>query len=57
VLLLDEPTNALDRETEEAFFKVLASASQGRTVIMVTHAAIPEGTVDRVLTLDNGRLD
>lgn len=57
VLLLDEPTNALDRETEEAFFKVLAGASQGRTVIMVTHAAIPEGTVDRVLTLDNGRLD
>ncbi len=57
VLLLDEPTNALDRETEEAFFKVLASASEGRTVIMVTHATIPEGTVDRVLTLENGRLD
>ena len=56
VLLLDEPTNALDRGTEEAFFKVIASASEGRTLIMVTHAAIPEGTVDRVLTLENGRL-
>lgn len=56
VLLLDEPTDALDRETEEAFFEVLASASAGRTVVLVTHANIPEGTVDRVLTLENGRL-
>ncbi|WP_338722848.1 thiol reductant ABC exporter subunit CydC [Devosia sp. XK-2] len=56
VLLLDEPTNALDRETEEAFFKVLATAVSGRTVIMVTHAALPAGTVDRVLALENGTL-
>lgn len=56
VLLLDEPTDALDRETEEAFFKVLASATAGRTVVLVTHAEIPEGTVDQVLTLENGRL-
>jgi ATP-binding cassette, subfamily C, bacterial CydC len=56
VLLLDEPTDALDRETEEAFFKVLASAAAGRTVVLVTHAEVPEGTVDRVLTLENGRL-
>lgn len=56
VLLLDEPTNALDRETELAFFKVLAEATNDRTVIMVTHAAIPEGTVDRVLALHNGQL-
>ncbi|MHA6298204.1 thiol reductant ABC exporter subunit CydC [Devosia sp. CAU 1758] len=57
VLLLDEPTNALDRDTEEAFFRVLATATLGRTVIMVTHAAIPAGTVDRVLRLEGGRLD
>ena len=56
VLLLDEPTDALDRETEEAFFKVLAGATAGRTVVLVTHANIPEGTVDRVLTLENGQL-
>jgi ATP-binding cassette subfamily C protein CydC len=56
VLLLDEPTDALDRETEEAFFRVLASATAERTVILVTHAEIPEGTVDRVLTLEGGRL-
>ena len=56
VLLLDEPTDALDRETEEAFFKVLAGATTGRTVVLVTHANIPEGAVDRVLTLENGQL-
>ena len=56
VLLLDEPTDALDRETEVAFFQVLADVSAGRTVVLVTHADIPEGTVDRVLTLENGQL-
>lgn len=56
VLLLDEPTNALDRETEEAFFRVVATGTRGRTVLLVTHAAIPEGTVDRVLVLENGQL-
>ncbi|MBJ6988148.1 MULTISPECIES: thiol reductant ABC exporter subunit CydC [unclassified Devosia] len=56
VLLLDEPTNALDRETEEAFFAVLAQATRDRTVVLVTHATIPEGTVDRVLTLNHGEL-
>ncbi len=56
VLLLDEPTDALDRDTELAFFAVLAKATQGCSVILVTHAAIPEGTVDRVLTLKQGRL-
>ncbi|WIY53615.1 thiol reductant ABC exporter subunit CydC [Devosia sp. YIM 151766] len=57
VLLLDEPTDALDRDTELAFFRTLAEAATDRTVIMVTHAAIPEGTVDRVLTIRNGRLE
>lgn len=57
VLLLDEPTNALDRDTEEAFFRVLATATKGRTVVLVTHAILPAGTVDRILTLRAGQLD
>lgn len=56
VLLLDEPTDALDRDTELAFFRLLAEAATGRTIIMVTHAAIPDGIVDRVLTLRRGQL-
>jgi ATP-binding cassette subfamily C protein CydC len=56
VILLDEPTNALDRANELAFFETLTSATRGRTLIMVTHAALPDGTVDRVLGMRNGRL-
>jgi ATP-binding cassette, subfamily C, bacterial CydC len=56
ILLLDEPTNALDRETELAFFETLATATAGRTVVLVTHASLPPATVDRVLTLRDGKL-
>ena len=56
VLLLDEPTNALDEAAAEAFFATLAGAAAGRTVILVTHARIPDGAVDRIVTLRNGHL-
>lgn len=56
VLLLDEPTDALDRETELAFFETLAEATKGQTVVLVTHADLPEGTVDKTYTLRDGRL-
>lgn len=56
IIALDEPTAGLDPETEEAFFRDLAGATAGRTVVLVTHAALPEGTVDRVLTLADRRL-
>ena len=56
VLILDEPTRGLDRETEQAFFKDLVSATQGRTVIIVSHAQLPEGAVERVYRLESGRL-
>ena len=55
-LLLDEPTTGLDRAAEEAFFETLHEAARGRSVIVVTHAAIPDGTMDRVLTMRNGTL-
>lgn len=57
ILLLDEPTTGLDRDAEVAFFETLRVAARGRTVIVVTHAAVPEGTMNRVLTLRNGRLE
>lgn len=56
IILLDEPTNALDRATEIAFFETLAQSTKGKTVLMVTHAAIPEGTMDRIVTLRDGQL-
>lgn len=54
IILLDEPTDALDRATELSFFETLTEATRGRTVLMVTHAVIPDGAVDRVVTLRDG---
>lgn len=56
VLLLDEPTAGLDRPAEIAFFETLHRAAKGRSVILVTHADIPQGMVDRQLVLEKGRL-
>lgn len=56
IILLDEPTDALDRANELAFFETLRAAARDRTVIMVTHADLPDGTVDRVLEMRDGRI-
>ncbi|MGV3650388.1 MAG: thiol reductant ABC exporter subunit CydC [Devosia sp.] len=56
ILVFDEPTAGLDRDTEAAFLADLAAATGGRTVILATHAALPAGAVDTVLTLRDGRL-
>ena len=56
VVLLDEPTAGLDRETEAAFLADMPDALAGRTVLLATHADLPEGAVTRQLTLAEGRL-
>ncbi|CZT36961.1 thiol reductant ABC exporter subunit CydC [Rhizobium sp. 9140] len=57
ILVLDEPTSGLDRATELAFLDDLGKATAGRTVILITHATLPSGVVDRVFHLRDGRLD
>jgi len=56
VLALDEPTAGLDAAAQAAFLGDLARAARGRTVMLVTHADLPPGTVDRCLVLRGGRL-
>ncbi|SFZ86587.1 ATP-binding cassette, subfamily C, CydC [Devosia enhydra] len=56
ILVLDEPTAGLDRETEAQFLADLGAATGGRTVILATHASLPAGAVDTVLSLRDGRL-
>ncbi len=56
LILLDEPTAGLDGETEAELLGDLLTATEGRTLIVATHAALPDGAVDRVLRLDQGRL-
>ncbi|MBD8664353.1 thiol reductant ABC exporter subunit CydC [Rhizobium sp. CFBP 8752] len=56
ILVLDEPTSGLDRETELSFFSDLRNATVGRTVLLISHAHLPFGIVDRILHLTDGRL-
>ncbi|MEE0946909.1 MAG: ABC transporter ATP-binding protein [Acutalibacteraceae bacterium] len=53
VLLLDEATSALDSSTEEKLLNALKELTD-KTVIMVTHRAVPDGICDKQLHLENG---
>lgn len=56
VLVLDEPTTGLDADAEAAFLSDLPRISGARTVIVITHAPLPDGAFDRVLKLRGGRI-
>ncbi|GAB2565109.1 type I secretion system permease/ATPase [Dyella jejuensis] len=56
VLLLDEPTSAMDSQTEARFIEHLARATQGQTLLLVTHRPSVLSLVDRVLVVDEGKL-
>ena len=56
IVLLDEPTAGLDRETETAFLSDMPRALAGRTVVLATHALLPEGAVMREFELVDGRI-
>ncbi len=52
ILLLDEPTSGLDRKTELAFLRDLTQAAEGRTLLVVTHADLPDETGMRVVDIE-----
>lgn len=52
LLILDEPTEGLDTEVAEALMADLLGATDGRTVLMLTHRTEGLDRVDRILTLD-----
>ncbi|MEV4351598.1 thiol reductant ABC exporter subunit CydC [Actinoplanes sp. NPDC049596] len=56
LLILDEPTEGLDVDVAEALMADLLEAGRGRTVLLLTHRAEGLDRVDRVLTLEDGRL-
>lgn len=55
IVVLDEPTSGLDRKTEETFLADLRQIAGGRTMVVITHAALPAG-FDRVLEVRAGRI-
>ncbi|MCF7974999.1 MAG: ABC transporter ATP-binding protein [Phycisphaerae bacterium] len=58
VLLADEPTGALDQATAEQISDLLVEIhkTQGVTLVMVTHAKSLAARMDKLYTLDKGRL-
>ncbi len=56
ILILDEPTVGLDAEAERAFMATLATATEGRGLLIITHELTGAEPLDRVLRLAGGRL-
>ena len=57
IVFADEPTGSLDTATGSDVLRLLrASASEGRSVVVVTHDLEAAALADRVLVLRDGRI-
>lgn len=56
LVLLDEPTASLDQQSERSVNRAIAELSKGRTVLMLTHRLSLLNQADRILMLDQGRV-
>lgn len=57
VLVLDEPTAGVDPDASDALLTDLLSAvGPEHAVVLISHVAVPEGLVDRVVRLEDGRV-
>lgn len=57
VLVLDEPTAGVDPAASDALLTDLLSAvTDDRAVLLISHVTVPDGLVDRVVRLDDGRV-
>ncbi len=56
VFLLDEPTSAMDHSGEELIKKRLATATQGKTVVLISHRSTLFDLAQRIIVVDSGRI-
>ena len=57
ILVLDEATSALDSKSERLVQEGLDRLMQGRTSVIIAHRLSTIATVDRIITLRDGRVD
>jgi ABC-type transport system involved in cytochrome bd biosynthesis fused ATPase/permease subunit len=51
VVIFDEPAEHLDADTAEELTRDLLTATQEKTVLLISHRPVPPGLVDQVLSL------
>jgi subfamily B ATP-binding cassette protein HlyB/CyaB len=56
ILIFDEATSALDYESERAIQQNMKEISAGRTVFIIAHRLSTVRQVDRIITLEHGRV-
>lgn len=56
ILIADEPSGELDNDTADVVYRLLKSAADKATVILVTHDARAEIIADRVVRIRDGRI-
>lgn len=56
LLLMDEPTSAMDSQTEALFLEHLKRATEGQTLVVVTHRPSLLSLVERIIVVDAGKV-
>ena len=57
VMILDEPTAALDARSEFEVFRRFKELSEGRTAVLISHRFSSVRMADRILVLEQGRIE
>ena len=57
ILVLDEATSSLDSRSEQLVQQALDRLMKGRTTLIIAHRLSTIASVDRIITLKNGRVD
>lgn len=57
LVILDEPCVGLDPLTERALLETVFAALEGKTIIMITHHLAGVSLMDRVVFVENGRVE
>lgn len=56
VFLFDEPTSAMDHSGEELIKKRLIKATQGKTIVLISHRSTLFDMAQRIIVVDSGRI-
>ncbi len=56
VLVLDDPLSAVDARTEARILSGIERAAEGRTLVLVTHRIAAARRADRIIVLEEGRV-